>query len=475
MNLDSRFIESVRLPFSKYFGSLIVATLMAGWISPAIIAQTITIGPNVNINQTTGSQSETSIAINRTNTDVVAVAFNSSAGAGLYTTSNGGSSWVNRTGSSGLSLGGSYDTWMGADSFGNMYFSYQINTRTHVSRSSNFGVTYTDLYADTTNGADHPEMGVGPGVAAGTTSVFLRDSTSSSRILSATTTGLGATSAFTVQTNMGAGNFGSSAVGPGGRHAFTVMATSGGVGPSNLPIRYDATGTGPGGYVLQSNLTTNVGGFRPIPAQPNRTIDTNVVLQYDNSGGAFNGTLYSVYTQAANTTTNDTNVVFRRSTDNGVTFSSEVRLNDDLGTNSQFFNRFAVDPITGFLASVWYDARNSVGNNMAELWGTVSINGGTTWAPNFKISGGISDGRQSNIGDPNEFGDYISMDFYNGILVTAWADSSNFLGNNPNGTSGLDIYYSRILISIPEPGSIGALAIVGALLFIQRRSRTAKV
>ncbi len=433
-------------------------------------AQIITVGPNINVNKATGSQSETSIAISRTNQNIVTLGFNAGSGA-LWTTSNGGTTWTDRTVSSGLSLNGSYDTWQGADTFGNMYYSYQVNTRTHVARSSNGGVTYTDIYADTANGADHPEMGVGPGVAAGTTSIFLRDSTNSSRILSATSTGLGATGAFTVQTNQGAGNFGSSAVGPGGRHIFAVMNPAGGIGPASIDIRYDATGTNPGGYVSQPSITTQVGGFRPITPQPNRTIDAQIQLQYDHSGGAFNGTLYAVYTQAANTSTNDTNVVFRRSTDNGATFSGELKLNDDTGVNSQFFNRLAVDPVTGFLASVWYDARNSSTNTRAELWGTVSINGGLTWAPNFKISAGISDGRQSNTGDPNEFGDYISMDFYNGVLVTAWADSSNSTGDNPNGTSGLDIYYSRILVAIPEPSSMFVLALLGGGLLQRRRSR----
>ena len=438
-------------------------------LTPLALAQTVTVGPNINVTRQAGSQSETAIAISRTNTNLVTISANSSSALVNKYSTDGGSTWNN----SSLSVAGGYDSWMGADSFGNIYLSYQVSGVTSIARSTNGGATYGLNVTIAGGGADHPEMGVGPGVVAGTTSVFLRDTVASnSRVISATSSGLGSTSAFTTQTGQGAGNFGSTAVGPGGRTIFTTMNPAGGVGPTNMALRYDADGTGPGGYVLQNTIATNVGGFRLIPAQPSRSIDAQVQLAYDFSGGARNGNLYMVYTQAATTTTNDTNIVFRRSTDNGASFSSEVRLNTDAGTNSQFFGRLAVDQATGYLASVWYDARNSASNTAAELWGTVSADGGTTWVPNFKISAGISDGRSTNTGDPNEFGDYISLDFYAGNLVTAWADSSNSTGDNPNGTSGLDIYYARALVAavVPEPSTwlLMSLGLVVGLRRVQK-------
>lgn len=430
-------------------------------------AQTITVGGNINVTKMTGSQEETAIAINRLNTSQIAISTNSSSGALVtrYST-NGGTTWA----ASSLQPAGGYDSWMGADSFGNIFMSYQVSGVTQIARSIDGGATYAAPVTIPGTGADHPEMSIGPGATTGTNNIYLRDTVgTSNRVISGTSSGLGVSSAYTTQTGLGTGNFGSTAVGPGGRTVFTSMNPYGSVGPTTMLLRYDADGTGAGGYVNQASIVTNVGGFRPVPAQPSRTIDAQVALSYDFSGGAHNGDLYMLYTQAADTTTNDTNIVFRRSTDNGATFTSELKLNTDIGTSSQFFGRLAVDQKNGWLASVWYDARNSAGNNTVELWGTVSIDGGLSWAPNFKISQGISNGRSTNTGDGNEFGDYISMDFYDGVLATAWGDSSNSTGDNPNGTAGLDVYFAKVLVAVPEPSTY--LMMAGGLLFGALRLR----
>jgi PEP-CTERM motif len=449
----------------------LVIGALAG-MAPLAQAQMISVGPNINISKLAGNQSETSIAINRLNPNQITVGANDIASPNLFIrySNNGGSSWN----TSSFAPSACCDTWMGADNLGNMYMSYLTSgITTNIARSTDGGASYTNI-ATIAGSSDHPELAIGPGTTAGTSSIYVRDSTGGNRVISGTSTGLGATGAFTTQTaGLGSGNFGSTAVGPGGRTAFTSLNPAGGVGPASMTIRYDADGTGPGGYVTQSTVSTNVGGFRFIPAQPNRSIDAQVDLKYDSSGGANNGNLYMVYTQAADTATNNTDIVFRKSTDNGATFSSEVKLNKDGGSNSQFFGRLAVDQKTGWLASVWYDARNAgAANNKVEVWGTVSMDGGATWAPDFKISNGMTSCVQSTIGgDPNECGDYISMDFYNGQLVTSWADSSNSTGDNPNGTGGLDIYFAKVTVTaaIPEPGTYALFAL--GLLAIGSRLR----
>jgi PEP-CTERM motif len=456
-----------------------LAPLALAVLAPFAQAQVISVGPNVNVTKLTGNQSEQSIAINRLNTNQITVGSNGRGGAGIFLgySSNGGATWTPST----FAPASCCDPWMGADRFGNMYVSYLTptpNPTTVIARSIDGGVSYTPVGV-IPGVSDHPEIGIGPGPTPGTDSIFIRDTAGvSNRAISATATGLGATSAFTVQSGLGGGNFGSTAVGPGGRNVFTSMSPAGGIGPTSMTLRYDATGTNPGGYVTQSTIVTNVGGFQPITPQPNRTVDAQVDLEYDSSGGVNNGNLYMLYTQSpASTgpTSNNTDIVFRKSTDNGATFTSEVKLNNDTGSNSQFFGRLAVDQTTGWLASVWYDARNSAANNTVELWGTVSFNGGLTWEPNFKISQGVTSCLAATIGgDGNECGDYIALDFHDGKMVTAWGDTSNSTGDNPNGTTRIDTYFAMVTISaaIPEPSTYAlfALGLLAVGLRARRRS-----
>src|SRR5262249_41368144 len=102
-------------------------------------------------------------------------------------------------------------------------------------------------------------------------------------------------------------------------------------------------------------------GVVPIPAQPHRGLRIDAPLAYDRSSGPHRGRAYMVYTDTTTQKSHDTNIFVRFSDDNGANWSMPVRVNDDSGTNSQFFPRIAVDPTTGFIAVSWYDCRNDLG------------------------------------------------------------------------------------------------------------------
>src|SRR5207249_562892 len=114
---------------------------------------------------------------------------------------------------------------------------------------------------------------------------------------------------------------------------------------------------------------------------------------------------------------------------------------------SQFLPRIALDQTSGNIAVSWYDSRNSPGNNTAEFWATVSTDGGLTFAPNVKVSGGISDADVNATGG-FDFGDYTALAFNAGVFYPCWADNSNNTGDNPAGVNNaLDMYFAKITLS----------------------------
>ena len=104
-------------------------------------------------------------------------------------------------------------------------------------------------------------------------------------------------------------DFGSTAIGPSGQVVVNYQDNNGN-GPANIYLNTKANGLGSGGFGPRVTVTsTNVGGFAPIPAQPNRTIDAEGNLAYDHVVDR----LYLVYVDRPTTSSSDTNIFFRYS------------------------------------------------------------------------------------------------------------------------------------------------------------------
>ena len=437
----------------------------------------MTVSPNVNISRQTGYQAETAIAIDPTNPNRIFAWSNDLGGrnSAAFTT-NGGTTWIPRfTGTDGWpGLGG--DPTCSFDAFGNL-FAASFNsafTNILVRDRTDGGQTFSQSMLAISGSTDQPTVKAGAGPVTGQQAVWITHLASGGLVArGAAVTGLGAAGAFgAAQTIPGAGtgNFGDIAIGPGGRVAVAYQTPSSGSGPATLRVAVNVTGNTAGSFALSAGaVPTNVGGFLSIPAQPSRTVDAEVGLAYDNSNGPHRGRLYMVYTDRATTATSDTNIFTRFSDNDGTTWSSPVRVNTDAGTNSQFFSKIALDPTTGNIAVVWYDARNSASNNRVELWGTVSTDGGATFLPEVKISAGSTSG--VGLGGGNELGDYLGLDFFGNVFYPVWADNSNSTGDNPNGTANLDYYGSRVTFTaVPEPASVALVGLVAIMGGIWRRA-----
>jgi protocatechuate 3,4-dioxygenase beta subunit len=455
--------QVVELDMNKNLGILAAGTHGRGlWelAIPPTAATWATVGPNVNISRASGNHSESTISINPTNPlNLFASETLGDPAARRYST-NGGVTWINSNSAGLPSSDGDIQTaW---DRFGNLFITYlSTSLGVVVARSSDGGVTFRDPRTIVSSGGDQPSIAVGPsGVAGVAGSVWVSFTNSSGQIVAAgaPVNGFDSVGAFiTPEVAPGpGGDFGDIAIGQGGQVMVTYQNQAQSAGPDTIKINLDPDGLGPQGFnpvIIATN--TNVGGWAPIPAQPNRTIDAEANLAWDRSGGTHNGRVYLVYVDRASVSSNDTDIFVRYSDDNGTTWSNRVRVNDDpLGNGkSQLQPAIALDQTSGAVAVTWLDCRNSPANNTVQTFGTVSFDGGVSFLSNIQISNGSSNA--SLAGSIIDLGDYDKMDFNNGVFYRTWADNSNVLSDNPNGTlHQLNTYTAKVTVGASISGTV---------------------
>jgi len=126
-------------------------------------------------------------------------------------------------------------------------------------------------------------------------------------------------------------------------------------------------------------------------------------------------------------------VMFARSTDEGITWSPPVRINDDTSsTNWQWFGTMSVAP-NGRIDVIWLDTRDNPGTYLSSLYYSFSLDEGVSWSQNERLSGSFD----PHIGWPQQqkMGDYFDMISEDNRIHIAWA-------NTFNGEQ--DVYYGYI-------------------------------
>jgi len=136
------------------------------------------------------------------------------------------------------------------------------------------------------------------------------------------------------------------------------------------------------------------------------------VTGVDLSNGPHRGNIYINWCDQRNGE-KDTDVFLARSTDGGDTWSEPVRVNDDKPGKQQFLTWMAVDPVTGYIYTVFYDRRDQDGV-YTDVFLAYSSDGGETFT-NLKIS--ESAFKPSSMGF---FGDYNNISAYNGVVRPIW-------------------------------------------------------
>jgi len=173
------------------------------------------------------------------------------------------------------------------------------------------------------------------------------------------------------------------------------------------------------------NLTTD---FFPMDhVLGNDRINSFPGLAVDTSAGANAGNIYVVYSN--NTTKDGGDIVFQRSTNEGVIFSPPVLLNSRPGTDRpQWFPYVAVDSTTGRVSVVYYDQGVAPSGDVAETTWVYSDDGGTTWSkPSPLTERPFHAGYGNDTGQPN-LGDYIGATAQAGTLYATWAGTPPIAG-----------------------------------------------
>lgn len=429
-----------------------------------------------NMSQMSNEQNECSIVKNPTNKAQLFAACNNHI-AGLFAARSidGGATWIypdpSKTIANGVTpaLGPAAccDPTLAWDTFGNLFITYVdwdggLTDHIVTLLSTDAGVTFSTLASFGPASIDQPT------IAADAGQVWIVWNQSGAMVArGAPVTGLGAANigAFIPLQNIpGTANcsFGDISISPGGAVVQTceTLISAGGLGPENILINIKADGVGPGPFGAAITATsTNVGGFKPVPAQSRRTVDAEPGLAYDRNDGTAPhanppsphlGRLYLVYTDETVFGSNNTDIMVRSSDNDGATWSAPVKVNDDATTNSQFLPRIASNRLSGNIAVCWHDSRNSASNNTMQEFCSIATPTGATpsFMPNAQVSAGASNGNGSNPpispAADIQFGDYSGLTYFQGLAHPAWADDSNSTGDNPDGTARYDAYTNEV-------------------------------
>ncbi len=179
-------------------------------------------------------------------------------------------------------------------------------------------------------------------------------------------------------------------------------------------------------FAPSSRILTNIKGIRTTEVLKNHRVNSFPSMAVDISGGIYNGTIYIVWTNIGvpgiNTGTNKS-IYITKSTDEGDTWSTPIRVNQGPNTNGKeaYFPWITCDPETGILSVIFYDDRN-VSSTQVETWVANSYDGGETWE-DFRVSdvaftpsplAGMADGYM---------GDYLGIAARGGMVYPMWPDN----------------------------------------------------
>jgi predicted RNA-binding protein with TRAM domain len=134
-------------------------------------------------------------------------------------------------------------------------------------------------------------------------------------------------------------------------------------------------------------------------------------------------------------------VYYRRSTDQGIIWGPEVRLNDDATFTDQWNPALSVGA-SGVVAVSWYDRRNDgIGNVKYDRFVTLSQDNGVTWEANTRVSDVSSNVAPTiDLSKPCYHGEYDQQVQDESHVYVVWSDDRNIQYDEFNP----DVWFEKV-------------------------------
>jgi hypothetical protein len=201
---------------------------------------------------------------------------------------------------------------------------------------------------------------------------------------------------------------------------------------------------GPERNVARFSIVTipHCGSGIVIPALPTSCVQANPTLAVDASGGRYSGRVYVSFTQTEFYGNQGTFVQVFNSRLRGLVKSTGTQKGRAVAPAprnehaDQFWPQSAVDRSSGALWVCYYDTRGDPSRKKASYSCTVSLDGGTTFAPPVHAASVASD--ETVAGALGQFGYYQGIAVANGVAHPIWTDTRDL------GTLDEEIYTTAL-------------------------------